>query len=107
MNIYDEIQKANIENQNKTAMILRHDDGRETSLTYKETFDKINTFCASLEKSGVLCGTRVAIIAESCPEWSIAYLSVVKINATAVLIDASLPPNEILSLINKSDAGCI
>ncbi len=107
MNIYDEFLKVNKNAGNKTAMVFRHDDGSETAVTYDDLYAEIGAFSASLEACGVLRGSRVAIIAESCPEWGAAYLAVIKNKATAVLIDSSVTSDEIMALLGKSDVACI
>lgn len=107
MNIYDEFLKVNKNAGNKTAIVFRHDGGSEATVTYDDLFKEIGAFSSSLEQCGVLRGSRVAIIAESCPEWGTAYLSVIKNKATAVLIDSSVTPDEINTLLGKSDVSCI
>ncbi|MHB1152369.1 MAG: AMP-binding protein [Eubacteriales bacterium] len=107
MNIYDEFLKVNKNAGNKLAMIFRHDDGSETVVSYDDLFGEIGAFSASLEACGVRKNSRVAIIAESCPEWGAAYLAVIKSKATAVLIDSSVTSDEIMALLGKSDVACI
>lgn len=103
MNIYDIIKARNVNNLEKTAIYMRMDNGTVKSYAYDELFQKAEIYFTRLTKANVSPGDRIAICAESSPEWSISYLSIMKIHATAVLIDSALDKNEILRLIEKSE----
>lgn len=107
MNIYEEVKKINSNNGNKIALRIRNDDGQFRTVTYKQMFERVHQYASQLVEIGIVEGDRIAIIAENSPEWDIAYLSIVKINATAVLIDASLPKEDIIKLLEKSDVRTV
>lgn len=107
MNIYTHIKKMNSQNMDKPVLSISLDSGLCRSYTYSSMFSEADTVSAKLLKTGLVPGDRIAIIAENCPEWAIAYLAVLKITCTAVLIDAMLPPDDIIELLNKSDVSLI
>lgn len=103
MNIYHEILKRNQNNLEKEALSIAMDNGTLRSFTYKQLFELIDKYEKVMKDTGVTAGDRIAIISENCPEWDVAYMAIMKCNATAVLIDASLPKEEIHKLIDKSE----
>lgn len=56
---------------------------------------------------GIVAGDRVCIASEGRPEWNIAFLACAKLNATAVLLDYSLPAAELVTLVKKSQPVCV
>ncbi len=107
MNVYKEIEKASLLHLNKVAMVLWHTDGTSREVTYQQMLSEVDTFVNSLNEIGMNCGNRIAIIGESCPEWAFAYLAVLKKKGTAVLLDASLPEEELKALLEKSKVSAI
>lgn len=107
MNIYELIKKNNEHNASKQAMSITTDNGEIRTYTYKQMFEEVNIFSDKLKSAGIQNGDRIIIIAENSPEWHIAYLSIMAVNCTAVLVDAALPREEILRLIDNSYASCI
>lgn len=107
MNIFELIKTSNESNGSKQVMSITRDNGEYRSYTYTQMFEAVEIFSKKLEHACVKSGDRIVIVAENSPEWNIAYLSVMKNLCTAVLIDASLPKNEILRLIENADPRCI
>ena len=85
---------------------LRNDDSR-TLITFKD----IHKFTLSAKKKfddvGLHAGDRVAIIASHSPFSIIAGLSLAYSNITTVLIDVSLPSEEINRLLELSDVRAV
>lgn len=107
MGIYSVIRKTNEKNKDKLAVSITMDNGTEREFTYEMLFSKCEIYFNELKACGVEKGDRVVIVADNSPEWNIAYLAIMKMKCTAVLIDASLTKEDILSLIYKSDARCV
>lgn len=103
INIYNLVKGNNKDNMQKTALSVTMDNGKQTAYTYAELFEKADAFADRLLFANIRGGDRVALVAENSPEWNIAFLAVMKINCTAVLIDAALTKEEILQLIKNSD----
>ncbi|MEF9969504.1 MAG: AMP-binding protein [Ruthenibacterium sp.] len=106
-NIFSEIKQNNLHNGEKQAMSISTDSGEYRTYTYRAVFEAAELFMSHLVAGGVCKGDRVIIAAENSPEWNIAYLSVMQLGCTAVLIDFSLPAADILHLIAVSDARCV
>ncbi|MEG0934739.1 MAG: AMP-binding protein [Clostridia bacterium] len=107
MNIFEQVQVNNASRLSSEAMTMRLEDGSSRSYTYGQMFDAIMRFCAVLERMHVGAGDRVAIIAESTPEWNILFLAIAKLKATSALIDASLEREALMALLQKSDVRCL
>lgn len=107
MNIYEQIKAVNAQNMDKPALSIAKESGLGNAYTYFSMFSHADMFADSLLAAGVTAGDRIAIVAENCPEWPIAYLALAKICATSVLIDASLPSVEITRLVDAADVSLI
>ena len=104
MEIYSSIRQANLHHKRKVAVSMTMDSGAVQKYTYGALFAESDQYAFQLEQSGIKAGDRVILVAENSPQWQIAFLAIMKIRATAVLIDASLGAEELKSLIQKSDA---
>ncbi len=107
MNIYEEYRKVNDIHPDKLAMSKRFSDGRLISYTYEEMTEKVDKYADALVNAGLTEGDRIAFVSEGCPEWTVAFLAVAKINCTSVLIDASLSGGELISCIEFSDVRAV
>ena len=74
--------------------------------TYNEFVDKVEALGTALISVG-LQGKRIAVIGENRYEWALSYLSVVCGTGIIVPIDKSLPENELLSLVERSEVEAI
>lgn len=107
MNIYEEALKVGAGRENETSMLLWGSDGERLTYSCGEVFAHVDNFAETLLSIGLKRGFRVAIVAESCPDWSIAYLAALKLGCTPALIDASLPAADVRELIAHCDPACI
>ncbi len=107
MDIYHYILKVNHQSQKKTAVSITMNNGQVISYTYSELFEKADRYVSNLETIGVRKGDRIVIATENSPEWQMAFLAVMKLGATAVLIDASLGGEDLSNLIYQSDSRAI
>ena len=107
MNIYETVEGIAESRMSQTAMILWGSEGETRRYTYKEMIEGVAVFSETLASLGLKKGFRVAIIAESCPEWSLAYLAVLKTGGTPALIDSSLAPLDLVDLLSQSDPACV
>ena len=76
------------------------------TVTYNEYTDEINAFGTSLINAG-LKGKRIAIISENRYEWMLTYLSVTCGVGILSPLDKSLPKDELISSINRSEVEAI
>jgi long-chain acyl-CoA synthetase len=76
----------------------------DIALTYSE-IDNTASLCAGgINALGVKSGDRVAILMKNCPEYIIAYFSIIRAGAIAVPINTFLTPDEVTYILN--DCGC-
>ena len=107
MNIYNEFRKTAINRYSKTALVMMNDEGETKEYTFGQTLQQADVFCSRLKAMGVVAGDRVCVASEGRPEWNIAFLACAKLNATAVLLDYSLPAAELVALVKKSQPVCV
>ena len=75
-------------------------------ITHKEYREQIRALGTSLVALG-LQGERIAVISENRYEWGLAYLAIATGTGVVVPLDRALPPNEIESLIERSEVKAI
>ena len=75
-------------------------------ITYNKFYEDINSLGTALIEMG-LKGKRIAIIGENRYEWEVAYLAICCGTGIVVPLDKALPPNEIESLIIRSEVEAI
>lgn len=80
--------------------------GKLRTESYEEFTDKIDALGTALISIG-LKGKRIAVISENRYEWALAYLSIVNGTGVVVPLDKSLPENEIISSIERSEVEAI
>ena len=76
------------------------------SRTYRKLMDNIGSIRYSLLEQGYR-GTHLALIGTSSVEWIETYLGIVTGPMTAVPLDAALPADDLVDLINRSDAQAL
>ena len=75
-------------------------------ITHKEYREQIKALGTALVDLG-LQGERIAVISENRYEWGLAYLAIATGTGVVVPLDRALPPNEIESLIERSEVKAI
>ena len=80
--------------------------GKFRTENYKDFVDKIDALGTALISVG-LKDKRIAVIGENRYEWALSYLSIVCGAGIVVPLDKSLPENELLSLVERSDVEAI
>lgn len=76
--------------------------GKLREESFNEFADKVDALGTALISIG-LQGKRIAIIGDNRYEWALAYLSVVNGTGVVVPLDKSLPDNEIIDSIKRSE----
>lgn len=80
--------------------------GKLRTESYNEFIDKVEALGTALISIG-LKDKRIAVISENRYEWALAYLSAVTGTGVVVPLDKSLPENEIISLVERSEVEAI
>lgn len=91
----------------KTAITYMTENGADITFSFKDVYNVIIETQSVLQKSGVVCGDRAAIITPHSPFGVMAGLALAYSNVTAVMIDASLPIEEICRLLEFSDVRAL
>jgi long-chain acyl-CoA synthetase len=82
-----------------------HSEGRLTDqYTYGQLVNCFQLGSKQLQAWGMQPGDRVVLLAENSPAWVEAYLSALASELTVVLLDPTLTPEELVLLIQRSDA---
>ncbi len=76
----------------------------ENTFTYSDIDNSASLYAGGINALGVMPGDRVAILMKNCPEYIIAYFSIVRAGAIAVPINTFLTPDEVTYILN--DCGC-
>ena len=91
---------------NKTAFKIRNKNNEVTEITFKTFVEDIEALGTALISIG-LKEKRIAVISENRYEWCVTYLSTVTGVGVSVPLDRSLPENEIIDLINRSEVEAV
>jgi long-chain acyl-CoA synthetase len=89
----------------KPLIVGRCSTGKVEGLSSKELFEKIRDVSLGLGALGVGAGDRVAIVAESRPEWLIADLAILTIGAVTVPIYPTLSAAQARYILQDSAAS--
>ena len=106
-NLKDMLKKTGELYGNNPAYKIKLEEGKYQVFTHKEVRDMINALGTALIDIIGLKGKRIAVIGENRYEWELAYLSVVCGTGVVVPLDKSLPPNELESVIQRSEVEAI
>ena len=106
-NIKEIITNTKNEFGKKTAFKFKtNTPGEIKTMSYDEYIDEVNALGTALISIG-LKDKRIGVISENRYEWEEAYLSIVCGTGIVVPLDKSLPENELLSLIERSEMEAI
>ena len=106
-NLKEMITNTKKEFGNEIAFKFKEDNSEKiNTMSYNEYIDEINALGTALISIG-LKDKRIGVISENRYEWEEAYLSVICGTGIIVPLDKSLPENEILSLIERSEMEAI
>lgn len=91
------------EYRDKVAITYLREDGEDTYTTFGMLLEGCKTFGKMLDACGIKKGDRVAIVTPHSPQGVLAGFGLAYANVTTVLIDASLPKDEVNRLLEFSD----
>ena len=104
MNLYSRILKVNQNHKHRQAVSITMASGEVRKYTYETLFHEANVYAKKMTDAGIQKGDRIIIVAENSPQWQMAFLAIMQIQATAVLIDASLSEELLKESIEQADA---
>lgn len=103
MGIYKVVQEVNQHNKQHLAVAMIKDNGEVINYNYEQLFKKAEDLAKHMTLQGILPKDRIVIVGENSPQWQMAFLAVMQLGCTAVLVDASLAEGEVIKLIHQSD----
>jgi long-chain acyl-CoA synthetase len=77
---------------------------KEPGLTYKQIAENILKFHIFFRETGVKDGDKIALVGRNSAYWCVVYLSVVTYGAVVVPLLPDFKPDDLINLINHSDA---
>ena len=75
-------------------------------ITFSQFGREVREMCSAISKLG-LSNKKVAIISENRYEWAVSYFAAAVCAGMVVPIDRDLPFEDILSLLNAAEVGCV
>ena len=82
-------------------------DSKEGGYTYNEFKGKCDSLSKKLTQYGIGAGDKVAILAQSMPNWSVAFFSIVPFGRIAIPILPDSSENEIRNILEHSESKVI
>ena len=82
-------------------------DTKEGGYTYSEFKDKCDSISKKLTQYGIGAGDKVAILAQSMPNWSIAFFSTVVFGRISIPILPDSSENEVTNILEHSESKVI
>jgi len=107
MKTIPEIFFQTAEKFSKKPALLAKESGVYFSYTFEQVAKKVKIFANVLLDLRIQKGERVAILSENRPEWVIADLGIMSINAIVVPLHTTLNPKAICNVLNHSEAKTV
>jgi len=85
--------------RNHKSIALIGNGGNGQQVSYNQLKDMITCCSGKLHSLGYGKNDRIGIFSENCPEWSVAYLSILSCGATVVPIDPAMKENELVKFL--------
>lgn len=76
----------------------------DTRITYADLSSRANRVAHALSNKGINHGDKIAILSQSCIDWIVIYLGIVKLGAVAVPLNYRLNGSDIRTTIEDSDS---
>ena len=104
----DLVEFGNDKNLNSTAFIeRRNNEIGYIKYTYQDVKEDVKDLATALIEKHNLKGKKIAVIGENSYKWMMSYLAVTSCVGVIVPLDRELPANEIVNLLEQSDAEAI
>ena len=102
-NIYGMIDRA-ARRLDRTLAVAHKRDGRWEPVSHDQLMRRVRAVALGLHDAGVSKGDRVALLAESCPEWTIVDLATLACGAALVPIYPTLTADQVAHIVGDSGA---
>lgn len=107
LNVRKEIEDVFLKYKEKTAIEYMLENGGKRKFRYGEIHQNILSFETVMREHRIKAGDRVAILTPHSPYGIITCMACAYWNLTSVLLDASLPEQELKRLLNLSDVRAV
>ena len=91
--IFEVFRRSAERYRDKPALQVRR-GGRWLRYTYEEALHATGAIMRRFQERGLSPGDRIALIAESCPEWGLTYLAAMRAGLTVTALDPQLPADD-------------
>lgn len=105
-NLLSLVHRAVERHAERDALMWKQDDHYQT-LSYRAFWDRVQAFAYALEQIGVRRESKVAILANNCPGWTIADLGIMMSSAVTVPIYPTSTPHQIEFILQNADVEVI
>ena len=78
--------------------------GQVLTITYREFNRLVENTAQGFTHLG-LCGKRIAVVGETCPEWMAAYIAAIASGSVIIPLDKELLDEETCNFLNRSEAA--
>ncbi len=82
-------------------------NGNWESLSYRQLRDQVECLSSHLIESGLRAGARVAILAESSPQWALAFFAALRSGAVVTPLDPKLPDSDLAAILSAVEPALI
>ncbi|MCP4704442.1 MAG: long-chain fatty acid--CoA ligase [candidate division Zixibacteria bacterium] len=89
-------------NKNPNKIALKSSEDQNNYFTFKNLSSITPRLASLLKNMGVKNEEKIGLLAENCPEWGVAYLSILCAGSIVVPFDPALKPAELTNLLNLS-----
>ncbi|SHK55473.1 AMP-dependent synthetase/ligase [Alicyclobacillus tolerans] len=99
-----EMLEASVETHRERVAMQHKVNGQYVALTYEQLWEKILATAAGLQEIGVREGDKVALWAESSPDWAICDFACMAIGAVVAPIYPTLPRDAVTYILQNAEA---
>jgi len=95
------LEKAAIENKDKTVIQFHHENKK---ISYGQLNKTVNQYANALQKQEIQKGDHVAVMLSNCPEFPFTWLALAKLGAVMVPLNNGYQSQDLEYVLNNSDA---
>ena len=100
------LEQSVIKYGDNNAFRIKNNEGSYCGISYKKLRNDVYALGTTFISLGLL-GERIAVMGQNCYNWCVSYLATVCGNGVVIPIDKELPMNDIVNILNVSEADAI
>ncbi|SFS59409.1 AMP-dependent synthetase/ligase [Marininema halotolerans] len=98
-----EMLKKTVDACPEKAALMWKNEGAYKSISYRELWEQVREAAAGLARLGVKEGSKVAILSENNPMWTVSDLAIASLGAVSVPIYPTLPSDQVGFILQNAD----